>query len=178
MLKFKIIISWILVIIWMIIIFWLSSMDSNLSNDRSKNTINKAIETAIVTTNKIGITDKQPSEEIKSEVTDKLNGPLRKCMHAGVYLVLAILLINALLLSSKKVFLSIIFTILISFIYACSDEYHQTFVIGRTGKFSDVLIDTFGSILGIISYGLCNLYYKKNKNIDGYLKIKKKEKKH
>jgi VanZ family protein len=32
----------------------------------------------------------------------------------------------------------------ISFAYACSDEYHQTFVDGRTGKVLDVGIDTLG----------------------------------
>jgi VanZ family protein len=32
----------------------------------------------------------------------------------------------------------------ISFAYACSDEYHQTFVDGRTGKVLDIGIDTLG----------------------------------
>ncbi len=31
-----------------------------------------------------------------------------------------------------------------SFLYACSDEFHQTFVVGRAGLFTDVLIDGIG----------------------------------
>ena len=37
-----------------------------------------------------------------------------------------------------------------SFLYACTDEWHQTFVPGRAGLFSDVLIDTAGCLIGIV----------------------------
>lgn len=42
--------------------------------------------------------------------------------------------------------------ILFTFFYAAFDEFHQSFVGGRAGMFTDVLIDTAGSIffLGII----------------------------
>ena len=35
-------------------------------------------------------------------------------------------------------------------IYAISDEIHQLFVPGRSGQVRDVLIDSAGSLLGII----------------------------
>lgn len=35
-----------------------------------------------------------------------------------------------------------------SFIYAVSDEVHQLFVFGRSGKVSDILIDLLGILLG------------------------------
>ena len=38
----------------------------------------------------------------------------------------------------------------ISFVYACSDEYHQTFVDGRTGKLADVAIDSLGIAVGLL----------------------------
>lgn len=38
------------------------------------------------------------------------------------------------------------------FLLACLDEYHQTFVGGRTGIFDDVLIDTAGAITLIFLY--------------------------
>jgi len=38
----------------------------------------------------------------------------------------------------------------ISFIYACSDEYHQTFVAGRTGKPVDVAIDSLGIAVALM----------------------------
>ena len=161
--KILIIISWLLVIIWMGIIFWFSDMNTTESNTKSKNTITNVIESTVDTTNKLGITDKHPSEEKKQEVTNKLNEPLRKGMHASVYLVLAILLMNALIVSNAKLWLAIILSIIISFIYACSDEYHQTFVEGRSGKFTDVLIDTTGALVGSGIYCLGYYIYKRVK---------------
>jgi VanZ family protein len=38
----------------------------------------------------------------------------------------------------------------IAVLYAASDEYHQTFVVGRNGTPVDVLIDTIGALLGIL----------------------------
>ena len=160
--KTIIIISWSLVILWMAAIFWLSSMNSSLSTHRSMKTINKVIESTVETTNKIGITDKHPSEEKKQEVTEKLNYPLRKCMHMGEYLVLCLLLINAFYQSGVRDRKLIIFSILVCFLYACTDEVHQLFV-GRAGQFSDVIIDTTGSIIGSCFYCIGCLIYKKSK---------------
>ena len=41
-----------------------------------------------------------------------------------------------------------IYSLIIVFGYACSDEFHQLFVEGRSGQFKDVLIDTSGGIFG------------------------------
>ena len=35
-------------------------------------------------------------------------------------------------------------------LYASSDEFHQTFVVGRDGNVIDVLIDSSGALVGII----------------------------
>ena len=160
------IISWLLVIIWMIIIFMFSSMDTNESNSKSENTINKVIETTLDTTNNIGITDKHPSNNKINNVVKTLNYPLRKCMHASIYLILAILLINALTKYKIKISKKLFITLILCFIYALLDEYHQTFVFGRTGQFSDVLIDTTGSSIGIIIYLIkYKLYDKKRQKV-------------
>lgn len=147
-------ISWLLVILWMLVIFWFSSMPSTESNGKSEGTINKIIETTVDTTNKVGLTDKHPSKKKMSQVVEFLNKPLRKCMHASVYLILVFLLINAFRVSGVSFTYSIVLSILICFLYACSDEYHQTFVEGRTGQFSDVVIDTIGGLLGSGFYGM------------------------
>ena len=159
--RILIIISWLLVIVWMIFIFLLSDMNTFESNNKSKELINKAIDTTLDTTNNLKITDKHPSNEKRMEVASELNNPLRKIMHASVYLILAILVLNALIVSNCKLLLSIILSIIICFGYACSDEYHQKFVEGRTGQFSDVLIDSCGVIVGNIIYN--GIYYIKNK---------------
>lgn len=160
----KIIFSWILVILWMSIIFYLSSMNTVESNTKSKDTINTVIDTTITTTNNIGLTDKNIPEEKEQQLIDILNKPLRKCAHASVYFILSILLLNALLTShykfKKKYSLTIILTILLCFLYAITDEYHQTFIPGRTGQLSDILIDTIGSTLSLILISI--IYHKKS----------------
>lgn len=45
---------------------------------------------------------------------------------------------------------SFFISFLFCFSYAVSDEFHQTFVIGRDGNFMDVLIDSGGVLFGII----------------------------
>ena len=45
---------------------------------------------------------------------------------------------------------SFFISFLFCFSYAVSDEFHQTFVIGRDGNFIDVLIDSGGVLFGII----------------------------
>lgn len=47
--------------------------------------------------------------------------------------------------------------LLFCFLYACSDEFHQLFVPGRAGMFSDVLIDTVGVQFGLT--GACALSF-------------------
>lgn len=75
---------------------------------------------------------------------------LRKIFHMGEFAGLAFLLIRAFRqdLDFKK---AVALGCVMSFIYAASDEYHQSFVFGRVGAISDVLIDT----VGILGAGLC-----------------------
>ncbi len=75
---------------------------------------------------------------------------LRKIAHAFVFGVLAGLLSRALAgstaWSNYKVHVA---ALTLTFLYACSDEYHQTFVRGRAGSSMDVLIDTAGAWLAL-----------------------------
>ena len=41
-------------------------------------------------------------------------------------------------------------SLFICVLYACSDEWHQTFVYGRSGMASDVVIDTIGAGIALI----------------------------
>ena len=43
-----------------------------------------------------------------------------------------------------------IITIVSGALYAMTDEIHQTFISGRSGQITDVLLDTFGVIVGTI----------------------------
>jgi VanZ family protein len=65
-----------------------------------------------------------------------------KSLHLLEYAFLAVLLFYAFL--RKKI------TIIIAYLYALSDEIHQTFVPGRNGRLRDTFIDLIGIILGLI----------------------------
>lgn len=41
-------------------------------------------------------------------------------------------------------------TIIISYLYSLSDEIHQTFIAGRSGRLKDTLIDLIGIIIGLL----------------------------
>jgi VanZ family protein len=84
----------------------------------------------------------------------------RKCCHLTEYAVLGLLIFRA--LSHGKTELSpwswprVGGTLLIAFLYASSDEFHQSFVPTRTPLFSDVCIDTVGAALGLFVAWICH----------------------
>ena len=46
----------------------------------------------------------------------------------------------------------ILLSLIICFTYACTDEFHQSFIPGRTSQFIDVIIDTTGGLLSVFIY--------------------------
>lgn len=66
---------------------------------------------------------------------------LRKLAHASVYALLTLAWAWALRPVTR---LSVPLAASIALLYAVSDEYHQTFVDGRSGTATDVLIDAIG----------------------------------
>jgi VanZ family protein len=75
---------------------------------------------------------------------------LRKLGHALVFGVLARLVARAWTGSTrwswKRIF---VWSLVLTFLYACSDEIHQAFVPGRSCTLGDVLIDTTGGWLSL-----------------------------
>ena len=67
---------------------------------------------------------------------------LRKCAHVTEYAILAFLLRRA---------VATPWAAAAAFLYACSDEYHQSFVVGREGRPRDVAIDSIGIIIGLLA---------------------------
>jgi len=75
---------------------------------------------------------------------------VRKIGHMGVFGILARLLARAFTGSTywswKKIFAA---SFVLTFLYACTDEYHQSFVPGRGPSVHDVAIDTVGAWLAL-----------------------------
>lgn len=73
---------------------------------------------------------------------------LRKAAHVAVFAALFIIARSAFADTFGEAGfsprISYLWPALFSIIYAVSDEYHQTFVVGRVGSFWDVMIDTSG----------------------------------
>ena len=149
--KKLVIIFSILTIIWMGLIFAFSATPAKESDNESKAIIRSVVGK---------ISDKDSNRNTEKYV-DTLNKPFRKTLHATEYFILAglifMIFINIKDLNKLFIFLDIF----ICFLYACSDEFHQKFIIGRSPQFSDVLIDTIGSIIcvGLFSF----IYYKRKK---------------
>ena len=97
-------------------------------------------------------------ESRREAFIEKYDHPVRKAAHMAEYAILAILLTGALYTGKEAggtdgrrgVFSSpYLIAWLISAIYAASDEFHQTFVPGRSGEVKDVCIDSLGALIGV-----------------------------
>ncbi len=142
-------VKWLLVIVWMAVIFIFSSQPGDASEETSK--------FVIYLFNLLGL-------DLHSFFGTLADFVVRKCAHFTVYLILYMFLYNALIESfnfKKALWLSL----LAAFLYACSDEFHQSFVPGRGPAFRDVMIDTSGALLGLLIICFKNLRKSKRKLI-------------
>lgn len=71
---------------------------------------------------------------------------LRKCAHAGEFAVLGWLVLWAL---GRRSVYHALGALLWAVGYAIVDEYHQAFVLGRATSLLDVLVDSWGALMGI-----------------------------
>lgn len=104
---------------------------------------------------------------------------LRKLAHFGIYTVSGIwgmCLMNtffrktksSIILENEKkrlTYLRLLISTVIGFSYACSDEIHQLFSAGRSGKVIDVAIDTMGVINGSLLVLLVIAILKKQNSV-------------
>jgi VanZ family protein len=86
---------------------------------------------------------------------EEIHHVIRKCCHLTEYAVLALLLWRALHLSKNNLpawsWPKVGGTLLAVFLFAASDEFHQSFVPTRTPLVSDVFVDTAGGALGLLA---------------------------
>ena len=147
------IIKIILLLIWLIVIFCFSSDSGVDSTDKSDGIIISTIEF---------IKGNELTSKEKEMYIDKLVTPVRKGAHFIEYFVLGILVYSLFseFFSNKKL---ILYSIGFCFLYAFSDEFHQLFVVGRSAKIFDVIIDTIGSFTSIFIFNIIkNRLYNKN----------------
>lgn len=138
--KFK----WFLVISWIVIIFIFSSQPGDVSDKNSK--------FVMYIFNLMGL-------DLNNFFGDLANFIVRKGAHFTEYFILYMLLYNALKenFNFKR---ALLFSIIGVFLYASSDEYHQSFVPGRGPSFRDVLVDTSGGMLGLVTVYISVIFKK------------------
>ncbi|WP_319201028.1 VanZ family protein [uncultured Ilyobacter sp.] len=116
----------------MIIIFKFSSEDAATSSMRSEKVVH--------------LMEKVLTENISKETYSHL---VRNFAHFILYFLLGISLQFSFDDSSKTLGTQLK-VLAIVFFYACSDEFHQSFVPGRSLEFKDLLIDITGGLASII----------------------------
>ena len=131
----------VLLVFWMGFIFSMSCENAEKSSNTSGQTIR-------VVLSAVPGFEEQP-EEVKVNIIEKLQFIVRKSAHFIGYMILGILA-SGLILYYGNINKKYLLAFLICVIYAISDEIHQLFVPGRSGQVRDVLIDSAGSLLGII----------------------------
>jgi|SRR5699024_1318146 len=138
-------IAFILTISWMVLIFYLSHQPASTSSKLSGSFVQVLFE--IVSLFPIVIEG------------DTVHFIVRKSAHFMAYFILGILIMHTVRLFSRLSIFSIVNGFFITVLYAASDEFHQTFIPGRSGEIRDVLIDSAGSLTGILTYVVAVLLY-------------------
>ena len=157
------------IIVNCVVIFRFSSEESTTSSKTSGRVAGVIID--------IFADGKNISQETRTEKINSIQKFVRKTAHFSIYMLLGTLLMICLLTYKCKNLSKASISAILAFLYACTDEFHQTFVAGRSGSFKDVCLDTCGAITGIcvvlIIYLIATklLEKKPNKNTT---KVKKK----
>jgi len=141
LLNIKRIISWLLVILWAGVIFYLSGKCADDSQNQSRGMINSV--TGVFGTL---ITDEA--------LMTNIDGIVRETAHGIEYFIFGALVFNAVFLSGyvakDRKASNIKISVIICIIYEISDELHQIPIPGRAFEIKDLLIDTVGTVLGIV----------------------------
>ena len=124
----------ILPLFWMAVIFMLSHQPASVSSGQS------------------GVFVEQLRHIAPSVDQQLLTFLVRKGAHIFAYFVLGILTFNALWrvdLSKLKFNYPVGLSIIVCALYAASDEFHQLFIIGRSGELRDIMIDSCAATVGV-----------------------------
>jgi VanZ family protein len=123
-------------IIWMSMIFWFST--DMFSGDNTGSLLWKVVSFIYP-----GVT---------REMFDSIHFYVRKAGHLTEYAVLALLLFRAFRSGAQARWRPrwALSSLLVVFLYALLDEYHQTFTRHRTGSVYDSLIDTSGATTALV----------------------------
>lgn len=152
--KFFNVLLWIMVFATMMTIFYFSHQPAKKSSKTSNSIAKKIVNT---------VSKNKPPKE-KKKIEKKVNDSLRTLAHFSLYFLLGLFLMSAMIMSfgHKKSFVYLfVLTLILILMYALSDEYHQSFIPGRSAQFVDIVVDFSG---GLLASGIVCLVDKKIRN--------------
>ncbi|WP_163195786.1 VanZ family protein [Clostridium thermarum] len=131
-----------LLIAWMIIIFLFSQQPADVSNENN--------EFIVYIFDLLGI-------DLNGAFGAFTDFVIRKAAHFTEYFILYILFFNV-FNEKNSLTRALIYSLVGVFLYACTDEFHQLFVPGRSGKAVDVLIDTTGGLVALTTVYIHSIF--------------------
>jgi VanZ family protein len=126
---------WIPVILWAGVLFLMST--ETFSSDRTYRLIEPVLRFF--------------SPSISAKEIAIVHTIVRKLAHVTEYFIFGILFFRAVSkgAAKSKVWRCVFWSLLVVTILAAADEYHQSFVVTRTGSVRDIAIDVFGGLLAL-----------------------------
>lgn len=143
-----------LAILWMFVIFYMSNQPAHISSAQSSDAINLLSNVPVIG----GAIDTMIANGTAQFV-------IRKSAHMFSYAILAIFWFMS-IYDGKSIKKTFITSLVITFIYACTDEVHQLFIPGRSGEIRDVLVDSTGAIIGLFIVVLVTKFINNKKAIN------------
>lgn len=148
-------ISWIPAVAMMLIIYSFSAKPAEVSDESSMAIVQQLVQIYENTSNNL----------VSADLKQSLDHIVRKSAHFSEYALFAVTIafhmavINWKQENGLKRNLMFLFVlpVILAFLYACTDELHQTLVPGRSGLFKDVLIDTSGAAAGAIIFTIVSM---------------------
>ena len=139
-------------------IFWFSAQPAAESTEMS-DTVSHLI---LLLGTKLGFFHGNPAQY--ADLIELMSFPVRKTAHMTEYLVFYCTVRFGLHFTYQPLNVKrrLLTALAIVFLYACTDEFHQLFVPGRAGRFTDVLIDCFGC--AVVTLICLHFYQLDNKN--------------
>ena len=109
------------------------------------------------------------SEDILFQRAELIHYFVRKAAHMTEYFLLALSLqlpLSAWFSTRLKPKFRILVGLAATILFAALDEFHQTFVPGRSGNFTDVCIDSIGAIIASLCLLIFYSFYKKGLSVN------------
>ncbi len=141
-------ITTLLTIAVMVMIFFFSTEDADQSNETSGWVTDVVL--SVIAPNWA----QRPVSE-QEQLFQTAQTVIRKCAHFSEYMLLGLTLrfcLESWLITDKRRRKNLM-AISGAVVYACTDEFHQLLVDGRSGQILDVVIDSGGAVLGTVLAG-------------------------